>query len=148
MKNRILHTITPGLVLLGVLAAAPGCGPAETELEAAPTPEASGAPAVSVEVLALEPQSLVERLELSGELEPWVHVSVSAELGGRVEAVSFREGQYVRKGQVLARVGSDMFEADLAEARARLEGAEAIHEKSEELTHPIRSLSARMSHLP
>jgi len=39
----------------------------------------------------------------------------------------------VRKGKVLARVGSDMFEADLAEAQARLEGAQAIHEKSEQL---------------
>ena len=39
----------------------------------------------------------------------------------------------MRKGQILARVGSDMFEAALAEARARLEGAEAIHEKSEQL---------------
>ncbi len=39
----------------------------------------------------------------------------------------------MRKGQILARVGSDMFEANLAEAQARLEGAEAIHEKSEEL---------------
>jgi membrane fusion protein (multidrug efflux system) len=86
-----------------------------------------------VEVVKLEPRSLVERVDLSGELEPWVHVSVSAELGGRVELVSFREGQHVRKGQVLARVGSDLFEADLAEAQARLEGAQAIHEKSEQL---------------
>ena len=81
----------------------------------------------------LEPRNLVERVELSGELEPWVQVSVSAELGGRVELVSFREGQHVRKGQVLAQVGSDLFEADLAEAQARLEGAQAIHEKSEQL---------------
>jgi membrane fusion protein (multidrug efflux system) len=133
MKNRILQTISTGLALLALLAVAPGCGPAEPEVEAAPSSETSAGPAVSVRVLTLEPQRLVERLELSGELEPWVHVSVSAELGGRAEEVRFREGQYVRKGQVLARVGSDMFDADLAEARARLEGAQAIHEKSEEL---------------
>jgi membrane fusion protein (multidrug efflux system) len=88
---------------------------------------------VSVEVSELVPQRLVERVELSGELEPWVHVSVSAELGGTVQTVGFREGQHVRKGQVLARVGTDLFEAALAEARARLEGAQAVYEKTDEL---------------
>jgi RND family efflux transporter MFP subunit len=72
-------------------------------------------------------------VELSGELEPWVHVSVSSELGGTVEMVSFQEGEHVRRGQVLARVGTDLFEAALAEAQARLEGAQAVHEKTAEL---------------
>jgi membrane fusion protein (multidrug efflux system) len=134
MKTRFDRTILPSLVLLGILAMASGCGPGETEAEGSGTDvESREAPAVSVEVTELVPQSLVERVELSGELEPWVHVSVSAELGGTVELVGFREGQHVRKGQVLARVGTDMFEAALAEAQARLEGAQAIHEKSEQL---------------
>ena len=133
MKTRMRRTLCPGLVLLGILAAA-GCGSGDARGDAAlPDADQTRAPAVNVEVLKLEPRTLVERVQLSGELEPWVHVSVSAELGGRVEQVSFREGQHVRKGQILARVGSDMFEAALAEARARLEGAEAIHEKSEQL---------------
>jgi membrane fusion protein (multidrug efflux system) len=133
MKTRTRRTLFPCLALLGTLAATPACGPGEATTEAAPADVGQGAPPVSVEVRALEPRRLVERVELSGELEPWVHVSVSAELGGRVELVSFREGQHVSEGQVLARVGSDMFEADLAEARARLDGAQAIHEKTEQL---------------
>jgi membrane fusion protein (multidrug efflux system) len=123
-----------GPALLGGLAVMPGCGSGDAPSEGAPPPANSQAtPAVSVEVKTLEPRGLVEKVQLSGELEPWVHVSVSAELGGTVEVVSFREGQHVRKGQVLARVGSDLFEANLAEAQARLEGAQAIHEKSEQL---------------
>jgi RND family efflux transporter MFP subunit len=132
MRTRFDPTLLPALVMPLVLAA--GCGPGDAGGEAAlPEAAAPETPAVSVVVREIEPRSLVERLELSGELEPWVHVVVSAELGGRVEEVAFREGQYVRKGQLLARVGSDLFEADLAEAQARLEGAQAIHEKSEEL---------------
>jgi membrane fusion protein (multidrug efflux system) len=134
MKTRFDRITLVLPVLLGILPVATGCGSGDAPSEAAsPSGEAAGAPATSVEVVKLEPRSLVERVDLSGELEPWVHVSVSAELGGRVELVSFREGQHVRKGQVLARVGSDLFEADLAEAQARLEGAQAIHEKSEQL---------------
>jgi membrane fusion protein (multidrug efflux system) len=134
MNTRVDRRILPALALLGVLAALPGCGSGEAE-SAGASPEAGSqeAPAVSVEVMELERGSLVERVELSGVLEPWVHVSVSAELGGTVESVGFQEGQHVRKGQVLARVGTDLFEAALAEARARLEGAQAIHEKTEEL---------------
>jgi len=134
MKTRFECTILPGLVLLGTLAVVPGCGSGDTRSEAAPPDtDSKTAPAVSVEVMELEPRSLVERVDLSGQLEPWVHVSVSAELGGRVESVGFREGEHVRKGQVLARVGTDMMEAALAEAQARLEGAQAIHEKTAEL---------------
>lgn len=132
--NRFDRTSRAVPVLLVLFASAAGCGSSDAPSEgASPEPVGTAAPAASVEVVKLEPRSLVERLELSGELEPWVRVSVSAELGGTVQEVTFREAQRVRQGQVLARVGSDLFEADLAEAQARLEGAQAIHEKSEEL---------------
>jgi membrane fusion protein (multidrug efflux system) len=134
MKTPFDRMTFAGPVLLAILAVAPGCGPGEAGSESSPPPAASQTTlAATVEVTELVPRRLVERVELSGELEPWVHVSVSAELGGAVESVGFREGQHVRQGQVLARVGTDIFEAALAEAQARLEGAQAIHEKSEQL---------------
>jgi membrane fusion protein (multidrug efflux system) len=134
MKMPIDHRTLAVVALLGAQAAVPGCGSGDAPIEGAPmeTKEVA-APAVNVQVEALSPQSLVERLELSGGLEPWLHVSVSAELGGTVESVGFREGQRVKEGQILARVGADLFEAALAEARARLEGAEAIYQKTNEL---------------
>jgi len=134
MNTGLKHATLLVLGLLGPLAFSPGCGPGEARSDVDP-PDAEGAKAsaVAVEVITLEPTDLVERVDLSGELEPWVHVSVSAELGGTVEHVGFREGQYVKKGQVLARVGTDLFEAVVAEARARLDGARAIHEKTDEL---------------
>jgi len=134
MKTRESRTTLPGLVLLATLAALPGCGPGEAHSEASlPDAGSQAAPAVSVTVTKLVPEGLVERVQLSGTLEPWVRVSVSAELGGTVELVGFREGERVSRGQVLARVGTDLFEAALAEARARLEGAAAVHEKTEQL---------------
>ena len=44
----------------------------------------------------------------------WIVVGA---IEGTVETVGFREGQHVRKGQVLARVGTDLFEAALAEVQ-------------------------------
>jgi membrane fusion protein (multidrug efflux system) len=134
MKTPFDRAFLPGLVLLGTLVALAGCGSGEAgNGGASPDAEGQKAPAISVEVMELEPGRLVERVELSGELEPWVHVSVSAELGGTVEFVGFRGGEHVKQGQVLARVGTDLLEATLAEARARLEGTQAVHEKTEQL---------------
>jgi membrane fusion protein (multidrug efflux system) len=136
MKTRFAFDRTSllGSILLATLATAAGCGSGDARSEASqPDAETAAAPAVSVEVAELVPESLVEEVELSGELEPWVHVSVAAELGGTVEMVGFREGEHVKTGQVLARVGTDLFEAALDEARARLEAAQAVHEKTAEL---------------
>jgi membrane fusion protein (multidrug efflux system) len=134
MKTRFDRPTLAGLVLLAILPAVPGCGSSAANSEGSPPgADARKDPAVSVEVRELVPQGFVETLELSGELEPWVHVSVSSELGGTVEMLGFREGEHVKAGQVLARVGTDLFEAALAEARARLEAAQAVHEKTAEL---------------
>jgi membrane fusion protein (multidrug efflux system) len=128
-----VNTVLCALCLLPAMAALQGCGSGDREATAAATPETAQQPAVKVQVLSLEPQDLTERLELSGELEPWVRVNVSAELGGTVEEVRFEEGQRVKEGEVLARVGSDLFAAALKEAQARLEGTQAVYEKTEQL---------------
>lgn len=54
---------------------------------------------------------------------PDAEVKVAAERAGRLVRVPVREGQQVRKGELLAEIDSDELRATLAEARAR--GAEA-----------------------
>jgi len=90
-------------------------------------------PPVNVTAVLLAPQGLTERIELSGELQPWVEVRVSTELGGTVEQVGFDQGDRVEAGQVLARVGSDLHQAVLDEAEAGRVEAEALHTKTEKL---------------
>jgi RND family efflux transporter MFP subunit len=90
-------------------------------------------PRVNVTVERIAPQKLVDRLELSGKIEPWVEVRVSTELGGVVQQVGFDQGQRVSEGQVLARVGTDIMQASLDEADAALRAAEAAFIKTREL---------------
>lgn len=94
---------------------------------------ATEAPPVNVSVTKIEPASLKDELALSGRLEPWVEVRVSTELGGTVQEVGFEKGRNVKKGQVLARIGTDLLEASLAEAEAELAAAEADYNKTREL---------------
>jgi membrane fusion protein (multidrug efflux system) len=112
-------------------AAASGCG-SETPSQAANTAAAERT-RVNVTVQKLTTRQLTERIELSGELEPWVEVRVASELGGTVEHVGFEKGERVTQGQLLARIGTDLFQAGLDEAEARLEAAEAIFEKTQAL---------------
>lgn len=93
----------------------------------------SEAPAVNVSIEKIEPTSLKDELQLAGRLEPWVEVDVSTELGGTVQEVRFEKGRRVDKGQVLARVGTDLLEASLEEARAELVASEANYNKTKEL---------------
>ena len=56
---------------------------------------------------------------------PGAEVRVAAERPGRLVAVHVREGQEVRKGELLVEIESDELQAALAEARARVSEAEA-----------------------
>jgi membrane fusion protein (multidrug efflux system) len=114
-------------VVASVLAGCSG-GPEEVAADVAPE-----APPTNVSVQKIEPATLRDVLELAGRLEPWVEVNVSTELGGTVQEIGFEKGRHVSKGQVLARVGADLFEASLAEAEAGLVAAEANFQKTKEL---------------
>ncbi len=115
----LAFTVTP-LVLIGT-----GCG---QEDGFAAEPETGTADAVdlrpAVEAAPILPGSLTDVLEISGRLEPRAEVLISSELGGAVEEVRFDKGDRIRKGALLARVGSDLLRVALAEAEAELEGAQ------------------------
>ena len=108
-----------------------GCGSedvAEADADANPEP-----PPVNVSVMKLKPETLKDEVKLAGRLEPWVEVQVSTELGGTVQEVGFDKGRRVAKGQVLARIGTDLLEASLAESVAELAHAESEFNKVVEL---------------
>lgn len=56
---------------------------------------------------------------------PGAEVKVGAERAGRLVSVRVKEGDLVRKGELLAEIESDELQAGLAEARARVVEAEA-----------------------
>ncbi|MBD3640651.1 MAG: efflux RND transporter periplasmic adaptor subunit [Marinobacter sp.] len=85
----------------------------------------------SVEVATLEARLHEPGIQLQGQLEPWLSVSLGARVPGTVEEVAADLGERVTKGQVLVRLSDDgrtalverwnarvkQLEADLAAAR-------------------------------
>ncbi len=113
---------------------------------AAPATAAAAPAAVRVMELAAVDVGLVERGELaprvalSGTLHPYQQVVVKSQVAGELAAVTVREGQPVRKGEVLARFdGADIRSrvdekvANIAAMRAQLKLAEKTRDLNRQL---------------
>jgi membrane fusion protein (multidrug efflux system) len=126
--SRLLATALCAPLLL--LALAPGCG---GEAPKAAEPRAPAEPrekaALRVETIEIAPRAFQDELEVTAVLEPWDEVAVASELGGYVRVVDFEKGDRVDSGKVLARIGDDLAEAQLEQAKADLMAAEANHTK-------------------
>lgn len=84
---------------------------------AAPPPP----PPKNVRVEVLEGSLLPDYLVLTGGLEPWEDVTLSAEISGVIETQLIEAGDAAKAGAALFRVDTVLIEASLAQAEAQLE---------------------------
>ncbi len=101
-----------------------------------------GGRGTEVRVERVDRRSLVERVSAPGEIEPNVKVDVSAEVSARILELPFREGDAVRKGDLIIRLDAEDIEARLESAKARRD-AERYRLQSEQsrLAGPIATLA-------
>ncbi len=90
-------------------------------------------PAPEVATVTVMPRPTERTLTAVGTLEPVARVLVAAQAEGVVTAVHVREGDRVRAGQVLVELDSRELEAELAQAEAALEEADATLKRVEQL---------------
>jgi multidrug efflux system membrane fusion protein len=83
-------------------------------------PPAERAPSIPVQVAAVSRISAPLTIGANGVVEPMQTVAIEGQVGGTLEAVSFREGDDVQAGQVLFRIDPRPFEAALRQAAATL----------------------------
>ena len=117
METRDYWFYTAGLALIVALVALAGCGKPHAQ------PAAPAAPPVSV-AAALE-QEVVETVDFPGRIEAVESVEVRARVNGYLQAVRFRPGAQVRKGDLLFVIDPRPFEAELARAEATLANTRA-----------------------
>ena len=77
-----------------------------------------GPAAIPVVVATVVQQPVPMRVVAIGNVEPYSTVSVKARVDGQIMEVTFKEGEEVRKGQVLIRIDPRPFEAQLRQAEA------------------------------
>ena len=101
----------------------------------AASPAGAGGPQrpVSVEVAKVETTKLVDETQSVGSLRSNQGVMLRPEVGGRVSQVMFRDGQRVKKGQVLVQFDDQLPAAQVMQAQAELSIARANHTRNKEL---------------
>jgi len=77
-----------------------------------------GPPPVPVTVAAVQQQTMAVRLHAIGNVEAYATVAVRARVDGQILNVNFREGEAVKKGEVLFRIDPRSYEAALRQAEA------------------------------
>ena len=111
--------LLPRLAAIGCAVALAGCN-LQAEEEAKPPRQPTE---VGIVTAITEDVPLVN--ELAGRTSPFETSEVRPQVSGIIEARSFTEGAFVKKGDTLYQIDASLFEASVAEARANLESARA-----------------------
>jgi len=119
----------PILLLLLALA---GCGGSEEALPARGGPPGRSGPA-AVEAALVEKGTIARQVNVSGVVEPIRTIGINSQLAGALLEVPVEAGDYVREGQVLARIDDRELAVQEASAEANYNVAQAAFERAEQL---------------
>ncbi len=121
MKTNFFRTSSLFLLLLVF-----GCGNKDAVQAAKPQP--AGAP---VRVATVASRTMPVELQAIGNVEAISTVSIKAQISGQLMRVNFKEGDFVKKGQLLFTIDRAPFEAALRQAEGTLarDEAQALNSK-------------------
>ena len=146
-KNRVTVVAVVALLAVAVLAyfavdrLSPGPnavagvkGTSAPDAKAAPSAGKGGPPPpVAVEVIQVKPSTVQEDLQAVGSLQSNESVILRPEVSGRISAIGFKDGQVVRKGQMLIALDNSLNAAEVAQMQAENDLALANLRRSEDL---------------
>ncbi|ARV11517.1 efflux RND transporter periplasmic adaptor subunit [Gilvibacter sp. SZ-19] len=78
-----------------------------------------------VELTKIEPIDIVETVAATGKIQPEVEVMISSEVSGEIIELLVKEGQQVKKGDLLLRINPDLIQAALNQSQASLQSVRA-----------------------
>ncbi|WP_179953159.1 efflux RND transporter periplasmic adaptor subunit [Desulfobotulus mexicanus] len=87
----------------------------------------------NVVVLVLHPSEISDRINLPGIISPWVRLTVSAEVAGKVADRLAEEGSHIKAGTALYRLDERDYRNSYNAAKAAFETARASHGRLREL---------------
>jgi multidrug efflux system membrane fusion protein len=107
-----------------------GCG-SKPAVQAAGQPGAGGGrPPAPVVVASVEQRDIPSQISAIGNVEAYQMVQIRSQVNGQINDIFFKEGQDVRKGQLLFRLDKRPFQADLEKAIGAMKHDEAQAENS------------------
>ncbi len=85
----------------------------------------------SVEISKIEKTTIIEMVAATGKIQPEVEVKLSSEVSGEIIELPIKEGQQVKKGDLLVRINPDIIQSGLNRSQAALENVRAGLEQAE-----------------
>lgn len=130
MKQKVIPVLMT-LVVIGVIAA--GYWMLVRKSEAVSQAHGGGPPGIVVEASPAIKATSVRKLKAVGTLASNFSVTVRPEIAGRLVELGFKDGEEIKKGQLLAVLDRSVLLAELTEAQAALKLAEREHSRAVQL---------------
>ena len=96
-------------------------------------PKSEALKPIDVQVSGVQTQTFKHFIEMQGVLDSKDNVYVTPKTGGGIEKLYVKEGDYVKSGQVIARIDNSIMEVSLNEINVQLETAKIFYEKQKSL---------------
>jgi HlyD family secretion protein len=78
-----------------------------------------------VEIALIDQRTIVETVSGTGKIQPEIEVKISSEVSGEIIALPVKEGQLVKKGDLLVRVNPELYTTGLSRSQAGLSNTKA-----------------------
>ncbi|MHA7942142.1 efflux RND transporter periplasmic adaptor subunit [Formosa sp. 3Alg 14/1] len=78
-----------------------------------------------VETKELATIDIVETVSATGKIQPEIEVKLSSEVSGEIIALPVREGQEIKKGDLLVKINPDIYQSSLNRSQATLQNAKS-----------------------
>jgi HlyD family secretion protein len=92
---------------------------------------------IEVEIAKVDTMTIVETVSATGKIQPEIEVKISSEVSGEIIALPVKEGQVVKKGDLLVKINPDLYTsgynrtvAGLSQTKAGLSQADASFKES------------------
>src|SRR5579871_921799 len=123
LQKHIFARAAIGIVVVGFLAL-PGCGDRTVSADKGVAAKGRGRGGdqgpVPVVVATVGAKTVPINIEVIGNVEAYSTISVKAQVGGQLTMTSFKEGDYVKKGDLLFTIDPRPYQGQLNQAEANL----------------------------
>lgn len=78
-----------------------------------------------VETQEVAARTIVETVSATGKVQPEIEIKISSEVSGEIIELPIKEGQVVKKGQLLVKINPDLYTSGLNRSESNLSGTKA-----------------------
>ncbi len=92
-----------------------------------------------VEIAKITPIDIIETVAATGKIQPEVEVALSSEVSGEIIELPIKEGQQIKKGELLVKINPDLIQAAVSQSQAGLQNVRAQLAQAEASERNARS---------